>query len=93
MRRKITKMKSSAKSKIIILIPLGILFTLSTMITVNLSFIAGNSDNNLDDVNLTPSKISGRIHIDNNWTDVKAAGICTGDGTYSEPYIPTINYP
>ena len=87
MRRKVVKMKSNGKSKIIILISLGILFTLSPIINNSLNFNAGNSDNNINDVNLTTSKISGRIHIDNNWTDAKAAGICTGDGTYSDPYI------
>ena len=33
------------------------------------------------------SMISGKIHINNNWSAAKAAGICTGNGTYSEPYI------
>ena len=33
------------------------------------------------------SAISDRIHIDNNWTAAKDAGICTGNGTYSEPYV------
>lgn len=31
--------------------------------------------------------VSGKIHIDNNWTAAKSAGICTGNGTYSEPYV------
>jgi len=87
MQRKVIKMKSNGKSKVIILIALGILSALSPIINNSLNLNTGNSENNLDDVNLTPSKISGRIHIDNNWTDAKAAGICTGDGTYSDPYI------
>ncbi len=33
------------------------------------------------------SKISPKIYINNNWTDVKAAGICIGSGTSSDPYI------
>ncbi len=37
--------------------------------------------------NLKISKISGRIHINSNWTVAKAAGICTGSGTYNDPYI------
>jgi parallel beta-helix repeat protein len=88
-------MKSSAKSKAIILIALGILFALSPIITVNLSFIMGNSiksseysdDINLDNKNLKISQVSEKIHIDNNWTASKSAGICTGNGTYSEPYV------
>ncbi|GAG58863.1 unnamed protein product, partial [marine sediment metagenome] len=84
-----------AKSKIIILIALGILFVLLPMITVNTNFITGNSnkreeyndDINLDDKNLKISAVSGKIHIDNNWSAAEAAGICTGAGTYSEPYV------
>ena len=95
MLRKVIKMKSSAKSKIMILIFLGILFALSPMITINLSFILGNNnksseycdDCNLDNKNLKISAVSGRIHIDNNWTAAKIAGICTGEGTYSDPYV------
>ena len=94
MRRKVIKMKSSAKSKIIILITLGIIFALSPIINSNLIFSAVNSDNgndviNLDNNNLRSSKVSGRIHINGNsgWSSAKTAGICTGDGTYSEPYV------
>ncbi len=88
-------MKSNAKSKIIILIALGILFAVSPIITVNFSLIAENSiksleynnDINLDNKNLKISAISGKIHIDNNWTAAKSAGFCTGEGTYSDPYV------
>ena len=88
-------MKSNVISKIIILIALGILFALLPMNTVNPSFITGNSnkrveyndDINLDDKNLKISAVSGKIHIDNNWSAAEAAGICTGAGTYSEPYV------
>jgi len=88
-------MKSNAKIKIVILIALGIVFVLSTIFNSNLNFNTANSNKITeysDDINainedLKISKISGRIHIDNNWTDAKAANICTGDGTYSHPYI------
>jgi parallel beta-helix repeat protein len=33
------------------------------------------------------SIVSGRIFIDGNWSAAKAAGICTGYGTYSQPYV------
>ena len=36
---------------------------------------------------LKVSAVSGKIHIDNNWTAAKSAGICTGNGIYSDPYI------
>lgn len=38
-------------------------------------------------VHLRNSANSERIHINNNWTEVKAAGICTGEGTGINPYI------
>jgi len=83
-----TNMKSNTRSKIIILITLGILFALAPMITINPSFITANSDViNFDKENLKISATSGKIHIDNNWTDAWSAGICTGNGTYSEPYV------
>ena len=85
-------MKSNAK--IIVLITLGILYALS-LITINYSFNVGNyekmaeynDDFTLDKDNLKISTVSGKIHIDNNWTAAKIAGICTGNGTYSEPYV------
>ncbi len=90
-------MKSSPKSKIIILIALGILFALSPIIATNLSFITGNSnkraeysnDINLDNKNLKISAVSEKIHIINNsgWVAFKNDGNCTGEGTYSDPYI------
>jgi len=81
-------MKSNAKLKIIILITLGILFALAPNITINPSFITANSDViNFDNENLKISATTGKIHIDNNWTDAWSAGICTGNGTYSEPYV------
>lgn len=42
---------------------------------------------NFDNKKLRISKVSVKIHIDNNWTQVKTAGICTGQGTYSDPYV------
>ncbi|KKN41387.1 hypothetical protein LCGC14_0723830 [marine sediment metagenome] len=81
-------MKSNPKSKIIILITLGILFALSPIINNNLNFNGGNSDDsNLDNKNLKISAVSGKIHIDNNWTAAKAAGIVTGTGSSSDPYV------
>ncbi|TFG17013.1 MAG: hypothetical protein EU533_08595 [Promethearchaeota archaeon] len=36
---------------------------------------------------LRSSANSGKIHINNNWTATKTAGICTGEGTESNPYL------
>ncbi len=81
-------MKSTPKTKTIILIVLGILFALSPIINNSLNFNMGNDDAiNLDKENLKISAVSGKIHIDNNWTAAKSAGIVTGNGTYSIPYI------
>jgi len=88
-------MKSNGKLKIIILISLGLNFALSTIITNNLNFygrVGGNysefrNDITLDKENLKISKISGPIHIDNNWSAAFAAGICTGSGNWSDPYV------
>ena len=90
-------MKSKAKSKLIILITLGILFAFSPIITINLIFNAGNNKTsseyddyiNLDNENLKISATSREIHIDGNagWIAFKNDGNCTGEGTYSDPYI------
>jgi len=86
-------MKSNLKIKTSFIIFLGFIFALSTIIFID--FYAGigygksdYSDNiTLDTENLKLSAISGKIHIDNNWSATEAMGICTGNGTYSEPYI------
>ena len=88
-------MKSNPKTRKLILITLGILFVLLPIFIVNFSIITdinNKSSNfgdysNLEKENLKISEVSGRIHIDNNWTAAKSAGICTGNGTYSEPYV------
>ncbi|MHA1241320.1 MAG: NosD domain-containing protein [Promethearchaeota archaeon] len=90
-------MKSEAKSKMTVLITLGILFAFSSLIITNHSLITGNSnissdyseDINLDKENLKVSKVSGKIHINGNsgWVNAETSGICTGNGTYSDPYV------
>ena len=81
-------MKSNAKLKIIILITLEILLVSAPKIT----FTADNNVINFDKENLIISAVSGKIHIDDdnpiiNWTVAKKDGICTGNGTYSDPYV------
>ncbi|MFX1432976.1 MAG: nitrous oxide reductase family maturation protein NosD [Promethearchaeota archaeon] len=46
-------------------------------------------NNNLESINLKSSKISGKIHIINNsgWVAFRNADNCTGQGTYSDPYV------
>jgi len=83
-------MKPNLKTKVMILIALGIVFGLSPIISNGLIFDTGKSeDSNLYNENLKISAVSGKIHIvyNSGWGNAKTAGICTGNGTYSEPYI------
>ena len=90
-------MKSKAKSIIIILITIGILFTFFFILNDSFNSNVGDSENttdynadfNLDNKNPKISAVSGKIHIINNsgWVDFKNAGNCTGNGTYSDPYV------
>ncbi|MFX0154471.1 MAG: nitrous oxide reductase family maturation protein NosD [Candidatus Hodarchaeota archaeon] len=88
-------MRRYIEIRIIILLILGISFALIPLITTNLCYITVNStkrldysdDFPLDKSNLKISAISGKIHVDNNWTATKSVGICTGSGTYSDPYV------
>jgi len=79
-------MKSSLKIKIFLIITFGIVFSAS-IISISNQF-ADDSEQSVNRNNdLDISTISGKIHIDNNWTDTKTAGICTGQGTESDPYF------
>ncbi|MFW9895797.1 MAG: NosD domain-containing protein [Candidatus Thorarchaeota archaeon] len=81
-------MKVNTKTMVLMII--GILFVLSLMnlFSFNLAFtVKENNYFNLNHVQLKISAISGRIHINNNWSDSKTAGICTGSGIESDPYI------
>jgi len=86
-------MKSNRKTKPIILIIFGILFAFSPIFINNPRFtardrdITSNYNDEFDHENLKISAVSGKIHINNNWSAAKTAGICTGNGTYSEPYV------
>ena len=88
-------MKLDLKSKILILIISGILIAFSPIFTTNPSFTArdrdipSNYNDEFDHENLKISAVSGKIYIDGNsgWAAFKAAGNCTGNGTYAEPYV------
>lgn len=81
--------------KIKIYMILGIIFALSIIFNNNLNFNAGTSEINsnliegldLDNELLKISALDEKIHIDNNWSDAEIAGICTGSGSYSYPYV------
>ncbi|MFX0026198.1 MAG: nitrous oxide reductase family maturation protein NosD [Candidatus Hermodarchaeota archaeon] len=82
-------MKKKSKTSIIFLMTLVILFAFSQIITTNLNFkISEFTDSNfIDNENLKLSVVSGKIHIINNWTEARDRGICTGSGSYSDPYV------
>jgi len=84
MRKEVSKMMSNAKSKIIILITVGIIFALLPIITNNYS-----DDIAIDNEILKTSEVSAKISINGNsgWASFKAAGNCTGFGTSSLPYV------
>jgi parallel beta-helix repeat protein len=86
-------MKSNQNTKTIIILILGIIIPFSPIFINNLRITARDRDitsiynHEFNHENLKISAVSEKIHIDNNWTATKAAGTCTGNGTYSEPYI------
>jgi len=79
------------------LIKIGILIVLSSLIINAFVFNVESTEEmpdcgayvNLDNINLKISQISEKIHINDNsnWGEAKNAGICTGEGTYSNPYV------
>ena len=89
MTRKIVKINTNTKSKIIVLITMGIFLALLPAINNGFNFNAGNNDlTNLGKENLKISAVTGKIHIDNNWTATESTySWCTGSGTWNDPYI------
>ncbi|UCC20367.1 MAG: right-handed parallel beta-helix repeat-containing protein [Promethearchaeota archaeon] len=87
-------MSKNRELGILIMLILGILFTFSPVIFINNLRITARNRNIISNYNddfdhddFKISAVSGKIHIDNNWTAAKSAGICTGEGTLSNPYI------
>ncbi|MFX1307684.1 MAG: right-handed parallel beta-helix repeat-containing protein [Promethearchaeota archaeon] len=88
-------MNSKIKFKTIIIITSGILLVILPLIIIDLSSNKADINRsweyfeefNLDIKNFKSSKVSGRIHINNNWSAAASLGICTGDGNYSNPYV------
>ena len=57
------------------------------IVSMNTNIMESGYNSSIKNNELRISSISSRIHINNNWTDTKAAGICTGEGTASNQYI------
>lgn len=81
--------KRLEKRKIFFLLVLAIVFCL-----LNPTFFTLNSENEKKEIELTENKRgletsanSGKIHIKNNWSEAVGAGIATGSGTFSDPYV------
>jgi len=67
---------------------LGLIVFLSINSSQNIKFNPEKKDNNLNyNEDLKFSAVMDKIHIDNNWTAAKSVGICTGNGTYYEPFV------
>ena len=78
------------KVKNLFLLGLGIVFILSTIVINNedLTIDARSTNKSaVDNQNMKISAISEKIYINDNWSDAKLAGICTGNGTDTNPYI------
>jgi parallel beta-helix repeat protein len=76
-------MRPNLKVKVIIVGFVSIFLFLYTLFWVNPCF----KTNIERSIKSSYSAETGFIHINNNWTDAKSIGICTGEGTYSYPYF------
>ena len=72
---------------LLILMFIGFLFVFSLPFNALMVIKESNIEPENLKYNLKTSSNSDRIYINNNWTEAKAAGICTGDGTVSSPYL------
>ncbi|MFX0154472.1 MAG: NosD domain-containing protein [Candidatus Hodarchaeota archaeon] len=87
-------MKKFVNLKLITLMIFAIILFASPLITntpnSTMGIIYKNSvSDDLNNKGLKLLKVSGKIHIDGNsgWAAFKVAGNCTGNGTYSNPYV------
>jgi parallel beta-helix repeat protein len=82
------RMKPNIKKIRTILLLFGIALIFSFLIVKNPIFCTEKDIKiALDNDRLKMLEISGKIHINNNWSDAKIAGICNGSGTYLDPYV------
>lgn len=83
-------MKRNFKISIIvlsILLALSLIFNTNSILGIYGMRLGERDDITFDNDYLNRSEFSERIHINNNWTEAWEAGICTGNGIYSDPYI------
>lgn len=83
-------MNLKLKTKVIILMSIGFNFILLPIICYNIN-IDGDTIYKVSSTNksLKTSELSGKIFINgtSDWVDFKNAGNCSGEGTYSDPYV------
>lgn len=82
-------MKALKKKKAVSLAIISLIIIITCSLQNYPLFLATDEDTNLNFYDKLPrtSKISGTIHINNNWTDAKNTGICNGSGSWSDPYV------
>ena len=78
--------KNKKKFRILILLAL-VIFNLNTFILNLYDNNPTSKESTCSDKNIKMSTNHAPIHINGNWSAAKAAGICTGSGTYNYPYI------
>ncbi|MFW9828986.1 MAG: nitrous oxide reductase family maturation protein NosD [Candidatus Thorarchaeota archaeon] len=82
-------MKLRDNKKLIIIIIIEIIFSISVFNKSSSISTIRKVNINFNNEFLINSKITKRIHIINNsgWIDFRNAGNCTGSGTYTDPYV------
>ncbi|MFX0021138.1 MAG: nitrous oxide reductase family maturation protein NosD [Candidatus Hermodarchaeota archaeon] len=80
-------MKSKIERNLALFTILVILIGLFQIMGIYPNSILEKREGSFDKMILKTSKISPKIHINDNWSDAKALGICTGEGTFSNPYV------
>ncbi|NVM35045.1 MAG: right-handed parallel beta-helix repeat-containing protein [Candidatus Lokiarchaeota archaeon] len=88
-------MKSKIEFNKLILIFVAIILIISSLVANNCYFYTEsneitsfyNHEYSYNEKCLKFAELQEKIHIDNNWSAAKEAGICSGEGTFSHPYV------
>ncbi len=90
--KKLSWHKKNRQENKCLMIILLLLFSFIISLINQDSFFFENSEKSIDNIDLENDilKLSGiikKIHIDDNWSDAKIAGLCKGSGTFNDPYV------
>ena len=81
-------MNFKSKPSIILIIILAFSLTYLHLMVNDINRKWEQEDNDsVSHENVKMSALSGKIHIDNNWSAAETAGICTGSGNNTHPYV------